>query len=87
MWLFFLLLILYSLLYQLPFLFQQALSFEKTPTLCHTVVAFEGFMYSLKDLQAKECSAEFFIQAGLEKLEEYYHLALLTPAYLLSVGE
>ena len=84
---FFLLLILYSLLHQLPYLFQQALSFEKTPTLCHTVVAFEGFMLTLRGLQAREPEAEFIIEAGLTKLDEYYDQALLTPAYLLSVGE
>ena len=69
------------------YLFQQALSFEKTPTLCHTVPAFEAFMTSLRDLQLEEDGAEFIISAGIDKLEEYCHLALKTPAYLLSVGE
>ena len=80
-------LILSCLLYKLPYLFQQALSYEKTPTLCYTVPAFETFMASLMDLQTSELGAEFIIKAGIDKLEQYHRQALRTPAYLVSVGE
>jgi hypothetical protein len=67
--------------------FQQALSFEKTPTLCGTVPAFECLHSSLEELQKEEDSAEYIIQAGIDKLGGYRDAALMTPAYLLSVGE
>ena len=66
---------------QLPHLFQQALSFEKTPTLCSTVPAFEILQASLTELQKNEDHAEFVIQAGIEKLNGYCTLALRIPAY------
>jgi hypothetical protein len=68
-------------------LFQQALSYEKTPTLCHTVPAFEAFLSSLRDLKREEYRAEFIIDAGIEKLQEYYGHTLNNPAYSLAVGE
>lgn len=68
-------------------MFQQALSYEKTPTLCYAVIAFEGFIASLKNLQLEEPQAQFIIEAGLDKLEDYYQRALEIPAYLLSAGE
>jgi hypothetical protein len=51
------------------------------------VPAFEGLQSSLKELQIEERNAEFIIQAGIEKLDNYSELTLKTPAYLLSVGE
>jgi len=63
------------------------LSYEKTPTLCGIVPAFEGLQSSLKDMQIEDDNTEIIIQAGIEKLEDYQRLALTTPAYLLSVGE
>ena len=68
-------------------MFQQILSYEKTPTLCYAVVAFESLRIALKDLQEREPNAEFIIGAGLEKLEDYHQHALATPAYILSAGE
>jgi hypothetical protein len=68
-------------------LFQQALSYEKTPTLCHTVIAFEAFRTALRSLQDEEPSVKFIIEAGLQKLEEYYQHVLEIPAYVLSAGE
>ena len=68
-------------------MFQQILSYEKTPTLCYAVIAFEGFRISLKDLQEKEPNAEFIIEVGPEKLEDYHQCALAIPAYILSAGE
>ena len=68
-------------------MFQQILSYEKTPTLCYAVVAFEGLRIALKDLQEREPNAEFIIEAGLEKLEDYHQHALAIPAYTLSAGE
>jgi hypothetical protein len=57
-------------------LFQQALSFEKTPTLCHTVPAFEAFMASLRELQAQEHGAEFIIEQELTSLKNTVNLLL-----------
>ena len=84
---FFKFLILSYLLYNLLYLFQQALSYEKMPILSYTVPAFEAFMASLMDLQTSELGAEFIIRAGIDKLEQYHRQALRTPAYLVSVGE
>ena len=63
------------------------LSYEKTPTLCGIVPAFEGLHSSLKELQIEDDDTEFLVQAGIEKLKDYQRLALTTPVYLLSVGE
>jgi hypothetical protein len=65
-------------------LLQQALSYEKTPTLCHTVIAFEAFRTALRSLQDEEPRVKFIIEAGLQ---EYYQHVLEIPAYVLSAGE
>ena len=48
------------------------LCFEKTPTLCGIVPAFEGLRRSLEKLMADRREATFIIQAGLDKLTGYY---------------
>jgi hypothetical protein len=63
------------------------LSFEKTPTLCGTVPAFEGLRLSLEKLKAEKFDALFIIQAGLDKLANYYSQVFNTPAYLLAIGK
>jgi hypothetical protein len=63
------------------------LSFEKTPTLCGTVPAFEGLRVSLERLKAEKYEASLIIQAGLDKLTNYYSQVFNTPAYLLAIGK
>jgi hypothetical protein len=48
------------------------LSFEKTLTLCGTVPAFKGLQVSLKRLKVEKYEASLIIQAGLDKLTNYY---------------
>jgi hypothetical protein len=80
-----------NLLNQIPFFYQQVLSYEKTPTLCCTVGAFEGFLRSLEDLQNALETARLvvgsIIQGGIDKATTYSSRTLSVPAYLLSCGE
>ena len=66
--------ILYSLLYWLPYLFQKALSFEKTPILYHTVVTFEGLC-----LLSRICRPVNMRQSSLLKqdLQNWMNIILL----------
>jgi hypothetical protein len=77
--------------YQIPFWYQQALSYEKTPTLCGTVAAFEGFLRSLHELQdaleAEGLAVWSIIQHGIDKVEDYSSRTLDAPAYVISVGK
>jgi hypothetical protein len=63
------------------------LCFETTPTLCGTVPAFEGLRRSLERLKADKFDAMFIIQAGLDKLSNYYSQVSNNPAYLLAIGK
>jgi hypothetical protein len=63
------------------------LSFEKTPTLCGTVPAFEGLRVSLERLKVEKYEASLIIQAGLDKLTNYYSQVFNNPAYLLAIGK
>ena len=82
---------LFRSLYQIHFWFQQALSYEKTPTLCGMVAAFEGYVKSLKDLQTvldtEQLYSRSIIDCGIEKVEEYSDRIWETPGYVLSMGE
>jgi hypothetical protein len=80
------------LFYQIPFWYQQALSYEKTPSLCATVTAFHGVVKSLQDLQLAlenegQHDAGLIIQAGIDKVEAYAIQVMEIPAYTLSIGE
>lgn len=78
--------------HQISFWYQQALSCEKTPSICATVAAFHGVVKSLQELQLdleKEGlpDAGNIIQAGIDKVETYAEQAKEIPGYTLSIGE
>jgi hypothetical protein len=66
------------------------LSFETTPTLCHSVPAFESFMQKWEECRDDAATPAQFcdvIQAGLDKLEDYQGRIDDTPAYVLAMGD
>ena len=77
--------------YQKPFWYQQALSYKKTPTLCGTVAAFEGYLKTLTSLQttlkSEGLDVGAIIEEGIRKAEDYSNKEFENPAYLLSIGE
>jgi hypothetical protein len=67
------------------------LSYEKTPTLCNTVAAFEGFIKSLNALtdvmDSEGLEIGLILTKGAAKTDYYSTLAFETPAYLHSMSE
>ena len=80
-----------NFLIRTPSIYQQALSAEKTPTLCGAVIAFEGFLNSLKELQTslsnEGTDVGSIIDKGVKKLGEYYGLISEIPAYHFALSE
>ncbi|KAF9523627.1 hypothetical protein CPB83DRAFT_775117, partial [Crepidotus variabilis] len=80
---------------KVPFKFQQALSAEKTPTLCNTIGSFYTLMSSWKALQKKleEENPDSFgaeaeiIQAGIDKLQEYFSRTDDVPACTVAMSK
>jgi len=68
-------------------LFQQALSFQKTPTLPVAVLAYELLQRNLNQVQLAEPEGHAIIQAGIQKLDNYNAIAMRTPAFLLAGGK
>jgi hypothetical protein len=68
-------------------LFQQALSFEKTPTLPVAVLAYELLQRNLNQVQVEEPDGHVIIQAGIQKLDNYNTIFMRTPACLLAGGK
>ncbi|SJK99374.1 uncharacterized protein ARMOST_02670 [Armillaria ostoyae] len=64
-----------------PHAFQQRLSAEKTPTLCDALPSFSAFILRWRSLQEKMPEMKNVIQAGLEKLEDYFLKVMHIPAY------
>jgi len=63
------------------------LSAEKTPTLCGTLLAFDGLIKSLQNFQSKNKSAFNIIQPGVEKLESYQAATADISAYTVATCE
>ena len=61
------------------------------PTLCGAVIAFEGFLQSLRDLQLtlqnEGVDPGAIIEKGLTKLDGYYDLTTDVPAYHFALSE
>jgi hypothetical protein len=61
------------------------------PTLCAAVIAFEGFLQSLRGLQItlgnEGIDVGHVIEMGLGKLDEYYALTADVPAYHFALSE
>lgn len=75
-----------TLIAKVPHAFQHILSAEKTPTLCHTIPAFEAFIQRWKELSAEQPGFRQVIAPGLEKLEDYRDRTEQTPAYVVAMG-
>ncbi|KAH9060224.1 hypothetical protein EDB87DRAFT_1729366, partial [Lactarius vividus] len=74
---------------QIPFWYQQILSYQKTPTLCGTLAAFEVFINSLNELainlMTEGLDIGLIIKKGTKKIESYSTQAIETPVHLLSM--
>ncbi|PCH40310.1 hypothetical protein WOLCODRAFT_68329, partial [Wolfiporia cocos MD-104 SS10] len=77
----------FHLILQVPHAFQQVLSYESTPTLGHTVPAYEAMENAWKQLQAQNTQLSGIIQCGLGKLDQYRTRADRVPAYVLAMGK
>lgn len=76
--------------HQIPAAFQDILSFETTPTLCHSVPAFDALRWRWVDLQENdETPVQFYdvLKAGLEKIEDYQGRTDDVPVYVLAMGK
>ncbi|KAF5347876.1 hypothetical protein D9757_013414 [Collybiopsis confluens] len=71
---------------EVPHLFQQCLSSEKTPTLCDAIPAFEAMAAKWLDLQDTSPRLSAALRAGLDKLNEYIYLIRPIPAYTLAMA-
>ena len=74
-------------IFQIPHAFQQILFGEKTPTLGMSLAAFE--VMAAKWKQHHDANPEFadVIDAGLDKLDEYYNYAQDVPANTIAMGK
>jgi hypothetical protein len=70
--------------FQVPHAFQEILSGEMTPTLCHSIPAFSAFTQLWKDLSEEKPQWSEIIQPGLDKLGEYQ--SLLTDTHIVAMG-
>ena len=72
---------------QIPHAFQQFLSGEKTPTLGISLVAFEAMAARWKQHRDKNPKFAHVIDAGLDKLDEYYNYAQEVPTNTIAMGK
>ena len=78
----------YSIIFlKLPYAFQQYLSSERLPTLCHTVVAFHSLRTQWEKYQNKHPQFSHIIQAGVDKLENYLTKIHDVPAYVIALSK
>ncbi|KAK7041157.1 HAT family dimerization domain-containing protein [Favolaschia claudopus] len=68
-----------------PHAFQQKLSAEKTPTLCHALPAFEAMNKKWEQMQVEFPEASNIIQDGIDKLTSYQARIEDVPAYTLAM--
>jgi hypothetical protein len=71
---------------QVPHAFQELLSYEKTPTLCHAIPAFEAMISAWTTHAQKHPETKSIIQEGLDKLGGYSERTDLALAYVLAMG-
>ncbi|KAE9384891.1 hypothetical protein BT96DRAFT_756760, partial [Gymnopus androsaceus JB14] len=71
---------------EIPHLFQQCLSAEKTPTLCDAIPAFEAMLGKWSELRHSHWDIRSAIIAGMEKLEDYIDIIRGVPVYTLAMG-
>ncbi|KAF7372180.1 HAT family dimerization domain-containing protein [Mycena venus] len=68
-----------------PHAFQQKLSAEKTPMLCHALPAFEAMIKKWEQMQLENPETADIIQQGLDKLGSYQERLERVPAYTLAM--
>lgn len=71
---------------QVPHSFQQRLSMEKTPTLCHAIPSFQAMQILWNQQKRTIPFAASTIDAGLEKLAHYEGLMSKVPAYVIATS-
>ena len=76
-----------SLLLQVPHVFQQRLSHEKTPTLCDAIPSFECLMEIWMEMQEDAPHLNEIIQGGLDKIGDYRDHIDSVPAYTLAMSK
>ncbi|KAH7904017.1 hypothetical protein BJ138DRAFT_1019726, partial [Hygrophoropsis aurantiaca] len=74
------------LLLQVPHAFQQKLSAEKTPTLCHAIPAFEAMKRVWTAQKDANYNTTDIIKSSLNKLSFYKHRTTIVPAYTLAMS-
>ncbi|KAK0474640.1 hypothetical protein IW261DRAFT_1341484, partial [Armillaria novae-zelandiae] len=72
---------------KVPHAFQHRLSAEKTLTLCDALPAFSAFLLHWCSLQQTMPEMEEVIEAGLDKLEDYFGKVMNIPAYIFSMSK
>ncbi|KAE9387861.1 hypothetical protein BT96DRAFT_764203, partial [Gymnopus androsaceus JB14] len=70
---------------EVPHLFQQRLSSQKTPTLCWAVPAFAAMIQLYNEKLDEHPHLADAIRAGSEKLDEYAEKIREVPAYILAM--
>ncbi|KAF8869955.1 ribonuclease H-like domain-containing protein, partial [Gymnopilus junonius] len=69
----------------IPHEFQQALSSEKTLTLCDTISHFNAIIQVWKEYQDEHPETEDIIEAGIIKLQKYYDQIAPNPTYTMAM--
>ncbi|KAE9394622.1 hypothetical protein BT96DRAFT_742821, partial [Gymnopus androsaceus JB14] len=70
---------------EVPHLFQQCLSSQKTPTLCWALPAFAAMIQLYNEKLDEHPHLADAIRAGSEKLDEYAEKIRKVPAYILAM--
>ncbi|KAH8993548.1 hypothetical protein EDB86DRAFT_2805547, partial [Lactarius hatsudake] len=70
-----------------PHFFQQRLSVEKTPTLCHAIPSFQAMRILWSRQKTEMPHASAVIDEGLEKLAHYEARMSAVPAYILATSK
>ena len=68
-------------------MFQQQLSYEKTPTLCDAIPSFEAMSAKWEEYQYNNPTMANIVQPGLDKLEAYKERADLVPVYVVAMSK
>ena len=71
---------------KIPHAFQQWLSYEKTPTLCHAIPAFEAMLNIWGRYQQSHPETADIVENGLDKLRDYIDRLDNVPAYTIAMG-
>ena len=70
---------------QVPHNFQQSMSFESTPVLLHTILAFEIFMTEWEKLVEEYSTLKSWIKISLRWAMKYYIQMDKTEAYVIAM--